>query len=113
MSIWSRGLEQIRGFVHRLPRSAFVAFIEVAVVSLSLGVYLSFQETTEHLRSFLLVNALLTLAVLTLLLLLRGHRPTKTEQSQTHTGLSIALIAVAIIFNLLAMWIVVGLETKG
>src|SRR5687768_3653692 len=82
-SDWTRSVQLFHAFVARLSPSAFVAIVETSLVSLSLGLYLSFQEVTEGFRWFLLPSALVAVAFSLFLLFFRSRRREKLEGTHT------------------------------
>jgi hypothetical protein len=110
-SSWTKGLEQAHTFVDRLSASAFVAVVETSLVSMLLGLYLSLHPTTEGFRFFLLPAALVQ-AIFSSFLIFSKSRQRRTREA-THAALSESLLAVAVLLNLLAVWIVWMLATRG
>jgi hypothetical protein len=107
----SGNLRYFHAFVDRLSPSAFVAVLESSLMSITLGLYLSFQEVTEGFRVFLLPSAFWQVIFSLFLIFSRSRR--REKLAETHRTLSVSLIAVAVILNLLAVWIVWALETNA
>ena len=111
MSGWTRDLQRFRAFVGRLPSSSFVALVEVSLITVILGLYLFFHQATNQFRArpLLLLFALVHVVFGFSLIFLRSFRGGEEERPRSHSALSVGLIAVAVIFNLWAIWIVWGL----